>query len=199
MVGIFWESKRRENYDDWWRCEVKFDPELDEYFGVNHTKQQINPTRELDRLLTPDIEHIGRALNARVRQEFVLTAKEKPDPTAKIAALNDRYLPTLMSSDNTPVRRIDYRIEIDPEMTDNSFYRSEIKAAGLVVYLNANHPITPIYSAAKKDASNQVEAFEYLILAAARAELAASSTKARWWFRHFRSGRSDTLAAFLGN
>src|SRR6202043_1415137 len=66
----FLGSKRRENYDDWWRCEVKFEPKLDEYFGVNHTKQQINPARDLDRLLTPDLEHIGRILNARVRQEF---------------------------------------------------------------------------------------------------------------------------------
>src|SRR5439155_16012182 len=27
-------GKRKENYDDWWRCEVSFSPELDEYFGV---------------------------------------------------------------------------------------------------------------------------------------------------------------------
>ena len=39
--------KRRENYDDWWRCEVSFEPDLDEYFGLTHSKQGINPTAEL--------------------------------------------------------------------------------------------------------------------------------------------------------
>ena len=30
-------GKRRENYDDWWRCEVQFEPVLDEHFGITHT------------------------------------------------------------------------------------------------------------------------------------------------------------------
>src|SRR5262249_33699645 len=30
----FMGQKRKENYDDWWRCEVRFEPELDELFGV---------------------------------------------------------------------------------------------------------------------------------------------------------------------
>jgi hypothetical protein len=195
----FLGSKRRENYDDWWRCEVKFNPELDEYFGVNHTKQQISPSRDLDRILTPDIEHIGRTLNARVRQEFVRSAKEKSSQTAKFATLHDRYLPSLLTRQNTPVKGLQYRIEIDRGMVDNSFYRTEVNASDIVVYLNPNHPITPIYTAAKNAAGNHVEPFEYLILAAARAELAASSDKARWWFRQFRTGWSDTLATFLGN
>lgn len=195
----FLGSKRRENYDDWWRCEVTFRPELDEYFGVNHTKQQISPTRELDRLLTPDLENIGRVLNARVRQEFQRVAPLKPSSTTKVAKLRDRYMPSLISPQNTPVSEVHYRIEIDSGMVDNSFFRSEIKASELVVYLNANHPITRMYAAAKNTAETQIEAFEYLVLAAARAELAAPNDKARWWFRHFRIGWSDTLATFLGN
>lgn len=195
----FLGSKRRENYDDWWRCEVKFQPELDEFFGVNHTKQQINPTRELDRLLTPDLEHISRILNARVRQEFQRLARLRPAATAKAAQLRDRYLPSLMTPQKTPMRDIRYRIEIDSGMVDNSFYRSEIRASELVVYLNARHPIAPLYASAKNAATDHVEVLEYLILAAARAELAAPTSKARWWFRQFRTGWSDTLATFLGN
>ncbi|MGI8447952.1 MAG: hypothetical protein ACR2MP_12395 [Streptosporangiaceae bacterium] len=26
---FFMGTKRRENHDDWWRCEVRFDPVLD--------------------------------------------------------------------------------------------------------------------------------------------------------------------------
>lgn len=31
---FFMGGKRRENYDDWWRCEVNFDPVLDDMFGI---------------------------------------------------------------------------------------------------------------------------------------------------------------------
>jgi Histidine kinase-, DNA gyrase B-, and HSP90-like ATPase len=195
----FLGTKRRENYDDWWRCEVKFDPELDEHFGVNHTKQQISPSRDLDLLLTPDIEHIGRTLNARIRQEFVRTAKRKSPLAARTATANDRYLPVLIGRHKKPVQKVSYRIEIDAEMLENGFYRTEIKGSDVVVYLNASHPVTTLYRAAKSGTAGNVEAFEYLILAAARAELAASSNRARWWYRQFRADWSDTLATFLGN
>ena len=55
----FMGTKRKENYDDWWRCEVAFTPELDELFGVTHSKQKINPTRLLSSILTPEIERIS--------------------------------------------------------------------------------------------------------------------------------------------
>src|SRR5207253_892960 len=41
---FFMGEKRKENYDDWWRCEISFQPELDEVFGVTHTKQEIKET-----------------------------------------------------------------------------------------------------------------------------------------------------------
>ena len=44
--------KHRENYDDWWRCEVQFDAVLDEVFGISHTKQQIRPHPQLVEALT---------------------------------------------------------------------------------------------------------------------------------------------------
>ncbi len=31
-------SKRKENYDDWWRCEIEFEPVLDEHFGITINK-----------------------------------------------------------------------------------------------------------------------------------------------------------------
>ena len=40
---FFLDGKRRENYDDWWRAEIRFDAVLDEAFGITHTKQQIRP------------------------------------------------------------------------------------------------------------------------------------------------------------
>jgi hypothetical protein len=68
---FFMGQKRRENYDDWWRCEVRFEPDLDEMFGVTHTKQEIHPTEMLLGILTPDMEKIARDLNGRARKAFV--------------------------------------------------------------------------------------------------------------------------------
>jgi hypothetical protein len=52
-------EKRRENYDDWWRCEISFEPVLDEWFGITNSKQQIS----------------GRTLS-----EFVHGARDPKDP-----------------------------------------------------------------------------------------------------------------------
>ena len=50
---FFMGGKRKENYDDWWRCEIEFPSELDELFGVTHTKQGITPSEYISELLTP--------------------------------------------------------------------------------------------------------------------------------------------------
>ena len=56
----FMGGKRKENYDDWWRCEINFSPDADELFGVTHSKQKINPTEFLCSILTPEVERIAR-------------------------------------------------------------------------------------------------------------------------------------------
>jgi len=64
---FFLSGKRRENYDDWWRCEVRFDPVLDEAFGITHTKQQIRPQAHVLEALSPTLEQGAKALARRVR------------------------------------------------------------------------------------------------------------------------------------
>ncbi|WP_431213842.1 hypothetical protein ACQ86N_02780 [Puia sp. P3] len=68
---FFMGEKRKENYDDWWRCEISFQPDLDEVFGVTHTKQEIKETEFMLGILVPDLEQIARALNNRVRLQFI--------------------------------------------------------------------------------------------------------------------------------
>ncbi len=68
---FFMGGKRRENYDDWWRCEIRFDPVLDEAFGITHTKQQIRPKEYLLEALQPYMETMAKALNGRVRQAHI--------------------------------------------------------------------------------------------------------------------------------
>ncbi len=66
----FFGSKRRENYDSWWRGELAFEPDLDELFAITHSKQGINPVQELREILTPDLEAVARQLNGRVQRAF---------------------------------------------------------------------------------------------------------------------------------
>jgi Histidine kinase-, DNA gyrase B-, and HSP90-like ATPase len=75
---FFMGHKPKENYDSWWRCEINFEPALDEHFGVTFTKQRIRPTAELIQLLSADLEPIGRALNSRVRKSFDMLKLEEP-------------------------------------------------------------------------------------------------------------------------
>src|SRR6202042_181067 len=72
----FMGSKRKENYDDWWRCEISFSPDLDELFGVTHTKQRIYPAEMLESILTPDLERIARELNSLVRRRYLAVREE---------------------------------------------------------------------------------------------------------------------------
>ena len=81
---FFMGGKHRENYDDWWRCEIQFDPVLDEAFGITHTKQQVRPQTHLIEALTPDLEATARALNGRGRKaHFAVKAGERFSEAAK--------------------------------------------------------------------------------------------------------------------
>ena len=93
---FFLGGKRRENYDDWWRCEVQFEPILDEAFGITHTKQQIRPQPHLLEALSEDIVSIARALNSRARKAH-LAAKvsERFSASEQLAGERDDLLPQL--------------------------------------------------------------------------------------------------------
>jgi hypothetical protein len=86
-IALGWHlmgTKRRENYDDWWRCEIAFDPALDELFGVSHSKQGIRPTPELGDALTPTLEAQARDLNRLVRERFA-SLKERGNSALSVA------------------------------------------------------------------------------------------------------------------
>ncbi len=100
---FFLGGKRRENYDDWWRCEVRFDPVLDEAFGITHTKQQIRPRDYLLELLAEDMENVARALNARARQAHLKARSvERSAEIERVAAERDRLLQPLENQADAP-------------------------------------------------------------------------------------------------
>jgi hypothetical protein len=161
---FFMGQKRRENYDDWWRCEVSFDPVLDEAFGITHTKQQVRPREYVLEILSPDFENMARALNARVRQAHLdIKASEGVEETERVAGERGRLLNPLPavkpSADQGvllrqllkryPALRVKrpsrdrgntrYRV-VEDRFKDTVFYNFALSDNQLIVALNSEHP-----------------------------------------------------------
>lgn len=185
-------KKRRENYDDWWRCELSFDPALDELFGISHSKQGINPSRELRSILEPDLERIARELNARVRKAFREARPPAPRPAARLAAKRDRLLPGLGGSESGPRQAAagyGYNIEFHEEACPE-FFHIELRGSTVQLRINRNHAF---YQKLYAPASLGSDHFDLLLLSAGRALLdlpeEARGVLLRRW--------SDNLLAYL--
>lgn len=216
---FFMGAKRRENYDDWWRCEVRFDPVLDELFGITHSKQAISPKQQLLDALTPDLEPIARALNGRVRQRFELVKVATPLSEAEQqAARADALLPTLP-------RRVDrlapeleellemlaseaaegrpYRLAVS-NLPTTAVFEATIRRGRLVVALNSRHPLYrdvygPLATSETPRDQQVATRIALALLAAARAELLGARRASRTEARRFRQAWSDVLATFLNS
>jgi Histidine kinase-, DNA gyrase B-, and HSP90-like ATPase len=221
---FFMGGKRRENYDDWWRCEIQFDPVLDEAFGITHTKQQIHPKEYLVQVLSPDIERMAKALNSRVRQahlqvksvervrdvELLATERDKvlpplrnarPDPrqTMLLDQLRQRH-PSLRCVPTPERSEIRYHI-VEERLRDTTFYWFVWKDRQLVLVLNPEHPFhRKIYAPLVEEDTPANRALrsqiDLILLAAARAEAAASG-KQRQVLEWHRRLWSDHVASFL--
>lgn len=190
-------SKRRENYDDWWRCEVQFTPALDELFGVTHSKQGITPSAELKTALEADLEATARTLNGRVRSAFE-QARSRNSDALRAARFTDQFLPT-----PPRVRRkvtatgIRYRIEI-AQLPTPDFYQSRLLGDTLVVTVNSDHPFYKlVYSPLINGDSKQRFYVECVLLGAARADLEATDREERELIDRMRRSWADAIATFL--
>jgi hypothetical protein len=215
---FFMGSKRRENYDDWWRCEIRFDPNLDELFGITHAKQSISPTRKLLDVLVPDLEPIARALNTRVRRRFELVKVTNPLGAAeRQAGRADPALPRLASKRHplspelkeylrqerpgNGSNRGPYRL-VCAELGSTKAFEIGMERDQLVVAFNAGHPLFrdlygPLATSESADDQDVAKRLALAVLAAARAEVVADSDDARAQLRDFRQSWGDVLATFF--
>ena len=135
----FMGSKRRENYDSWWRCEVDFDPILDECFGVSYTKQGIQPVQALSDLLTPDLEAVARSMNSRIRGQFDLVKIANPVQVAERTVQSAiPVLPDALGCRGG--KRRDIRVALGENTGSTAF---EVRTCNSVetVTLNIGHPL----------------------------------------------------------
>lgn len=202
-------EKRKENYDDWWRCEIAFEPALDEYFRVTHSKQGVKPHSRLAEMLAPDIERIARQLNSQVRNEFRRVAADSTrtpvavrvplsvPAVARVPRMSAARVATWRERQLPPLRRRVARYQIrSAPLTSGRFFVVEIIGEVAVVTLNTNHPFhDSAYKPACLTGSAEQFCLESALLAAARAELSVpqSSDQSEAYVQAW----SDALAVFL--
>lgn len=223
---FFMGGKRRENYDDWWRCEIRFDPVLDEAFGITHTKQQIRPQDYLLEILSPDIENQAKALNGRVRQtHFQVRATDRTVEVEQLVGRRDSLLKPLPKVTHSPEQRamLSQIVSRNPSLKEDSsgsyggglnykivyenlkgtaFYSFIVKNGTFLLVLNPEHPFyRKVYKPLLENDTKENKAFrshfDLLLLAVARAEAAATKESQRDSFAQLRKTWSDNLATFL--
>jgi hypothetical protein len=206
----FMGEKRKENYDDWWRCEISFHPALDEVFGVTHTKQEIRETEFMKSILVPDIEQTARTLNQRVRLKFIDFKKDHPIVYAKNQLeRTDGYLPSVKSSRNTQdtVRvsakpgGMQYKIRVS-DIESPHFFRVNQTRAALILTINDQHPFyTKIFrSLHERKVISPVEflkVIEVLLFAAARSELMFKGKANQQFIDEFKGMWSSNLKTLI--
>ena len=221
---FFLGGKRKENYDDWWRCEIRFDPNLDEAFGITHTKQQIRPCPHLVEAIAPDIEAIARALNHRIRRahQAIKLAERFSDSEEHARSKDDRLPPlprharrrdeqvltalgqnhgTLSGGSPSDRQTTEYRL-VAAALKETTFFNLARKDGRLVVVLNPEHPFYKIVYGQLLDSDSPHDSairtqIDLLLLAAARNEAILEDPKLIEVAEQLRSGWSDTLATFL--
>lgn len=164
-------SKRKENYDDWWRCEIEFDPLLDEHFGITINKQGIRPSQVLREAIEPELESIARLLNGRVRQAFEeVKFQAATEASCRIAAAADADLPVIRSTGKLN-GALNYRIRSD-QLPVETMFTSALRQRTLDVTLNVDHPsYAALYQplqALGDEAADLRTALELFVLAFAR-------------------------------
>ena len=220
---FFLTGKRRENYDDWWRCEVAFDPVLDEAFGITHSKQQIRPMPHLVEAIAPDIEAIARALNGRARKaHLAVKTAERFSASEGRASEKDVMLPPLPprrrrrdkqvldglgqtlppgTDASDPHHKTEYRI-LAKSLSETQFYNYARDDGRFVLVINPDHPFYKIIYKPLLEADTSAEAalrghLDLLLLAIARTEALLEKETDIKVAESIRKGWSDTLATLL--
>jgi hypothetical protein len=164
-------GKRKENYDDWWRCEIEFEPALDEHFGITINKQGIRPSAILREAIEPELESVARLLNARARQAFEeVKVQAAAEASCRIASAADPDLPIIATRSGRGA--LTYRIASEP-LPIESMFHSTLARRTLDLTLNADHPAfaalyQPLQALDGDAASHLRTALELFLLSFAR-------------------------------
>ena len=223
---FFMGGKRRENYDDWWRCEIRFDPVLDEAFGITHTKQQVRPREHLTEALQNHVEAAAKALNARIRQAHVQVKAGKAAAGAEaIAESRDTRLKpiprhSVLARDKTRIAELGRRntavrvLQKKPDRNGVHYRLVEDEGRGPVFFhpvlgdnvvlgvLNPKHRFfknlyQPLVEQDQAMEAGVARAVQLLLLSAARAEAMFTKIEEHAAVERFRREWSEVLDVLL--
>ena len=210
--------------DAWWSCEVAFEPELDELFGVTHTKQSIKLSERvrttIEKDLSANIGTLHDIIVSRGKKRHAITTTEAQE----IAKERERFLrssPTLRDKDAATVERElrDYATEkaepgqsvedvvsdirelpflIDFETLPGApFYRVRTFGRTVVVSINRDHTFyDKLYQPLAEIEPTAKTALELLLFALAKAETLAGED-GHDWYGSQRSEWSRILGVYL--
>jgi hypothetical protein len=207
---FFMGDKRKENYDDWWRCEISFQPELDELFGVTHTKQEIKQSEALNQILCPALEQTAKTLNARVRQKFTDLKKTEPIVHSRQSLeRTDVYLPGLKTDGDEAYleqlaekfKGFDYTIKVE-KRTGHPFFEVQTKDNRLELNINEEHPFylqlfRPLSQRKVSNPADFMKLLEMLIFAAARSEATFKGTQEESVILKFKTEWGANIKTFM--
>ena len=213
---FFMGKKRRENYDDWWRCEIHYEPALDELFGLTHTKQRIRPTLSLAAIISPEVESIARTLNNRVRTAFAgVKTESRVSPSERRAMQFDILLdpPSLfkdhkgakgnaLDASSKLLAGLRYRLTTQP-LKGGVIFEPSLRGDTVNLHLNTRHVFyEQIYSRLKSEKSlrscDALRLIELFMLAYSRAEVSLSTRTSSRHAAKLRFAWSEALTSFLG-
>lgn len=149
---------RKQHWTDaWYRAEIRFDPVLDELFGITHTKQSVHIRpgqllhQQLDAAMAPVIARLARTPVERVRREPSASprATEGLAATALIAAVRRRSeasaAPATGSVLADPAGDEQAPSTIEAGSAHGAFFRHVAGEGAVQVALDASHPFRPAF------------------------------------------------------
>ena len=222
---FFFGGKRRENYDDWWRCEIRFDPILDEAFGITHTKQQVRPQPHLLEAISEDLESIARALNSRARKAHLeIKTIENFSHSEKLAEQRGKLLSPMSEEPRARDQRVTAKLReqvptmkkpqwdehqgelqykiVQATLHDTSFYNYTHENGRLILVLNPAHPFfrqiySPLLATDTEQSRSMRTQLDLILFAMARSEALVEKDDEVEVVERLRQAWSNTLATFL--
>jgi len=210
--------------DLWWRCEISFEPPLDELFGVTHTKQQVKLSERIRTKIEKDISanittlagiiyERGQKLHvsnvklaeeiAKGKDKFLRTSPEIRDKEPEVVDKEIREYAEEKATDEKSIEEIMGDLRTRPFLMDFEnlpgapFYRVRTFGTATVVTLNREHPFfDKIYAPLCDSVPTSKTAVELLLFALAKCETLAGE-EGRTWYRTQRAEWSQVMRVYL--
>lgn len=210
--------------DAWWSCEISFQPELDELFGVTHTKQQVKLGERIKTTIEKDISanvatladivvergkkqhqkdtHVSEAI-AKEQDKFLRTSPEIRDKDKEVIEKELRQYAEEKASDDKPVQELITELRDRPFLMDFEdlpgapFYRVRTFGQTTVVSLNRNHLFfEKLYAPLCDTEPASKTALELLLFTLAKSET-LTSREGKTWYESQRAEWGRNLTVYL--